>query len=225
VVLDLKDPYQDLRLGLHVLPSRPFLLATGDSEMQVLDELFASELSGSDGARVLGDARQSTAISSPFFFNWPAHAVSQVAAEHPDIVAIFIGGNEGFRLGRAECCGLDWSSAYADRVAGMMRVYLQRGAGAVYWFLIPTPSSEPFVRVVRAVNRGIVMAAGRFREGVHVFDLRGVFSPGGRYIDSLTHAGRTITVHEADGFHLSASADGIVAHMFVAQLRRDGLLP
>jgi hypothetical protein len=224
-VVEVKDSYQEVRLGVLVLPSQPLLLATGDSEMQVLDELLASDLSGSGGARVHGDAHQSTAISSPFFFDWPAHAEAQVAAEHPDIVAMFLGGNEGFRLGRAECCGVDWSNAYAERVAGMMHSYLQRGAAAVYWFLIPTPSSEPFVRVVRAVNRGIIIAAGRFHEGVHVFDLRGVFSPGGHYIDSLTHEGRTITVHESDGFHLSASADVIVAHMFRAQLRHDGLLP
>jgi hypothetical protein len=224
-MLDVSDPYQKLHLRLRVLAARPVLLATGDSEMQVLDEMFGSDLSGSAGMRVVGDARQSTAISSPFFFDWPAHAVGQVGGLRPDVVAMFLGGNEGFRLGRAECCGADWSRQYAARVAGMMRVYLQHGAAAVYWFLIPTPSSEPFVRVTRAVNRGIEIAAAEFREGVHVFDLRPVFSPGGRYIDSLTHDGRTITVHESDGFHLSASADVIVAQMFIQRLRRDGLLP
>lgn len=138
---------------------------------------------------------------------------------------MFLGGNEGFRLGNAECCAADWSREYANRVAGMMRVYLQGGAAAVYWFLIPTPRSEPFVRVMRAVNWGIEMAAARFKHGVHVFDLRQVFSPGGRYLSSMGYGRSTITVHESDGFHLSASADVIVAHMFVARLRRDGLIP
>jgi hypothetical protein len=223
--LVVADPYQQMVLRLHVLGSRPLLLATGDSEMQVLDDDLASDLSGGLGARVVSDARQSTAISSPFFFNWPAHAVGQAQGEHPDIVAMFLGGNEGFRLGGAECCGADWSRAYAARVAGMMRTYRQGGAATVYWFLIPTPSSEPFVKVVRAVNRGIVSAAAQFPEGVHVFDLRPTFSPGGRYINSLTRGGRTIAVHESDGFHLSEAADPIVARMLVARLRRDGVLP
>jgi hypothetical protein len=225
VALDASDPFQKVRLGLHVHSSRPLLLATGDSEMQVLDDDIASDLSGSNGARVISDARQSTAISSPFFFNWPAHAVGQAEGKHPDIVAMFLGGNEGFRLDGAECCGSDWSRAYAARVAGMMRAYRQGGAATVYWFLIPTPSREPFVKVARAVNRGIVSAAAQFREGVHFFDLRPTFSPGGRYINSLTHDGRTITVHESDGFHLSESADPIVARMFIERLRRDGVLP
>ncbi len=224
LAVTLKDDYQSVRLRVRVLSSRPLLLATGDSEMQVLDEMLGNDLSG-EGVHVTGDARQSTAISSPFFFNWPGHAFAQIAGEHPDIVAMFIGGNEGFRLGHAECCGTDWSSEYAVRVAGMMRTYLQSGAAAVYWFLVPTPSSEPFAQVIRAVNRGIVAAAARFHgEGVHVFDLRPVFSPGGRFINSLTTGGHTITVHESDGFHLSAAADVIVAHMFVARLRTDGLL-
>ena len=216
VALEVRDPYERVKLRLGVRSSRPVLLATGDSEMQVLDELIASDISGGGGVRTIGDARQSTAISSPFFFNWPAHAYAQVSGDRPDVVAMFLGGNEGFRLGGAECCGPEWSKAYAVRVGSMMRAYRQNGAAVVYWFLIPTPSSEPFVRVVRAVNRGIELAASRFRQGVHVFDLRPRFSPGGRFL-----AG----VHEADGFHLSASADVIVARMFIARLRHDGVLP
>ncbi len=224
-LLEIFDPYQRIRRRLGVLDSRPLMLATGDSEMQVLDELLASDLAGVGGMRVVGDAKQSTAISSPFFFDWPAHAVSQVEDLHPDVVAMFLGGNEGFALGQAGCCGEAWSRAYAGRVAGMMRLYRQEGAATVYWFLIPTPSSEPFVRVVRAVNRGILLAASEFRGGVHVFDLRPIFSPGGRYIDSLTYHGHTITVHEPDGFHLSTEADHIVAGLFIDRLRRDGLIP
>jgi hypothetical protein len=213
--LYVSDPYQTVRLKLVVHSSRPVLLATGDSEMQVLDEYLGSDLSGFGGAHVIGDARQSTAISSPFFFNWPSHAAAQANGEHPDIVAMFLGGNEGFRLGSAECCGSDWSREYSIRVAGMMRAYRQGGAASVYWFLIPTPSKEPFIKVVRAVNSGIISAAARLPEGVHVFDLRPVFSPGGRYIPG---------VHESDGFHLSASADHVVARMFVQRLHRDGVL-
>jgi lysophospholipase L1-like esterase len=221
--ITITDPYQSESLGAQVLSSRPVLLATGDSEMQVLDELLGNDLAG-DGVHVIGDARQSTAISSPFFFDWPAHAFAQVADQHPDVVAMFLGGNEGFRLGAAECCGADWSRQYAQRVEAMMRTYRQGGAAVVYWFLIPTPSSEPFVRVVRAVNQGIVEAAARVGEGIHVFDLRPVFSPSGRYIDTLTRDGQTITVHESDGFHLSAAADRIVAKMFIARLREDRVL-
>jgi lysophospholipase L1-like esterase len=223
VEVTIKDGYQTVNLGVQVDTSRPLMLATGDSEMQVLDELLANDLGG-EGVHLTGDARQSTAISSPFFFDWPAHAFAQVGGLHPDIVAMFLGGNEGFRLGHAECCGADWSREYARRVQGMMRAYRQNGSAVVYWFLIPTPSHEPFARVVRAVNKGIEIAAARVGEGVHVFDLRPVFSPGGRYIDTLTREGQTITVHESDGFHLSSSADRIVAHMFIARLRRDGVL-
>ena len=107
----------------------------------------------------------------------------------------------------------------------MMAHYRQGGAAVVYWFLIPTPSKPAFVSLVAAVDRGIEIAAAGFPHGVHTFDLRPTFSPGGRYIDSLDYHGQTITVHEPDGFHLSAAADVIVAHLFVARLRRDGVLP
>jgi hypothetical protein len=223
-LLVISDPYQTIDLHLHVLSSRPVLLATGDSEMQVLDDDLASDLSGPGGASVIGDARQSTAISTPFFFNWPAHAFAQVERNHPDIVAMFLGGNEGFPLNGVGCCSTAYSRQYALKVEGMMRTYLQQGEATVYWFLIPTPSKPDFVRLVNAVNRGILIAAKAFPQGVHVFNLRPVFSPGGRYIDSLTYHRQTITVHEADGYHLSPSADVIVAQLFLARLRRDGLI-
>jgi hypothetical protein len=223
-LIEVSDPYQTIDLHPHVLSSRPILLATGDSEMQILDDDLATDLSGRGGATVIGDARQSTAISTPFFFNWPAHAVTQAHDLHPDIVAMFLGGNEGFPLNGVGCCGIAWSRQYALKVEGMMRVYRQLGRATVYWFLIPTPSKPDFVRLVNAVNRGIKIAAKAFPSGVHVFNLRPLFSPGGQYIDSLTYHGQTITVHEADGYHLSASADVIVAHLFLARLRRDGLI-
>lgn len=72
--VEVFDPYQTIDLRLHVVSSRPVLLATGDSEMQILDDDLANDLSRRGGTRVIGDARQSTAISTPFFLNWPAHA-------------------------------------------------------------------------------------------------------------------------------------------------------
>lgn len=223
--ITVSDDYQQIAQHLPVRGGRPLLLAAGDSEMQVLDDYLASDLARAGGARVLADARQSTAISSPFVLDWPAHAARLVAARHPDVVAMFLGGNEGFPIAGTPCCGVAWSRLYARLVGRMMAVYRQHGGAVVYWFLIPTPSRPSFVSVVTAVNRGIIMAARRFPRDVHAFDLRPTFSPGGRYLDRVDYQGRSITVHESDGFHLSTSADVIVAHLFVARARRDGVLP
>ncbi len=222
--LTVSDAYEQIDRRVLVRGGRPVLLATGDSEMQVLDDILGTDLAGPGGARVVGDARQSTAITSPSFFDWPAHAGQQVASLHPDVVAMFLGGNEGFAIGGAACCGPAWSRRYAGLVASMMSVYRQGGAADVYWFLIPTPSAPAFVSLVHAVDLGISLAAGRFATGVHVFDLRPVFSPAGRYIDSLAYRGQTIVVHESDGFHLSGAADVILARLFAGRLRDDGVL-
>lgn len=221
----VSDDYQQIVEHVRVQAGRPLLLATGDSEMQVLDDYLSSDLAHTAGARVLGDARQSTALTSPSVFNWTAHAEQQVVSDRPDLVAMFLGGNEGFAIDGTPCCSAAWSRLYARLVGRLMATYRQHGAAAVYWFLIPTPRKPAFVTLVNAVNRGIIGAASRFPHGVHTFDLGPTFSPGGGYLDSLRYRGRSITVHEADGFHLSASADQIVAHLFIARLRHDGLLP
>ncbi|HEU0317904.1 MAG TPA: hypothetical protein VFR49_11280, partial [Solirubrobacteraceae bacterium] len=76
--LTVSDPYEQIDRRLPVRGGRPLVLATGDSEMQVLDDILAGDLAGPGGARVIGDARQSTAITSPSFFDWPAHGAQQV---------------------------------------------------------------------------------------------------------------------------------------------------
>ncbi|HEU0316347.1 MAG TPA: hypothetical protein VFR49_03395, partial [Solirubrobacteraceae bacterium] len=134
------------------------------------------------------------------------------------------GGNEGFSIGGTACCGSAWSRRYAGLVGSMMNRYRQGGGAAVYWFLIPTPSSPAFVSLVHAVNLGITLAASRFPDGVHAFDLRPTFSPGGRYAERIVYHGQDVAIHESDGFHLSAAADLIVARLFIARLHQDGVL-
>jgi len=215
VPISLESPAQRLVLHVHVLRTRPVILATGDSEMELLDNFIGERLGGPYGARVVGDAKHSTALTSPFYLNWFTHAAAQVRHLHPDIVAMFLGGNEGFSIGSAECCGAAWTRGYAKLVERMIRTYIQNGAASVYWFLVPMPGREPFIKVINGVDAAVIEAVHQFPERAHVFDLRPRFSPHGRYLPS---------VHQPDGFHLNTAADRVVAGMFVAQLRRDGLI-
>jgi len=202
------------------------LLATGDSEIQGIDELLAT---GLPTLRIRSEAHISTGISKPQMFDWVARATVQARTLHPDITAVYIGANDGFALpnpaGRlVNCCDTAWIEAFARRARSMMASYLRHGSGRVYWFTLPAPRDALSARYFRAINQAYVSAAASFPLGVRLLDIRPVFTPGGRYRDSMVYQGRQITVREPDGYHLSPGGNGIATTILIRAMRADGLL-
>ena len=200
------------------------MLATGDSEIQVLDDQIASALSGR--ARVIGEAHISTGLSKLGFFNWIARATTQALSIHPDVTIMSIGANDGFGLpgvhgGTAQCCGADW-------VDGLRRAgapdddarTCATGRGACTGSCCRRRGRPNFAPVYRAVDAGFLAAARQFPAGVHVVDIRPIFSPGGRYRQFVG----SVDARESDGIHLSAAGDQIALRFLLAQMRADGTL-
>src|SRR3954452_8385047 len=141
------------------------------------------------------DARISTGISKPFMFNWPAHARASARELHPDLTVMFLGANDGFPMGtpsggKAPCCDQAWVREYARRARKMMRSYARRGAGTVYWLLLPAPRRDRCGRVFRPVNRALRSAAASFPGVVHLIDLGRTSTPGGRFRQTMIFRGR-----------------------------------
>jgi lysophospholipase L1-like esterase len=208
---------------LHAGRRKLTILATGDSEIQVLDDQLAGAVRGR--AHVIGEAHISTGLTKLGMFNWLARAKLDASAIHPDITVMSIGANDGFDLpgshgGPVACCSQDWIDAYAARAHQMMRSYLRHGAGRVYWFLLPTPRKASFVHIYQAVDAGFVKAAAQFPAGVHVVDIRPIFSPGGAYRQNVG----SVDARESDGIHLSAGGDRIALRFLLKQMRDDGTL-
>jgi hypothetical protein len=202
------------------------LLATGDSEIQGIDDMLAA---GLPRLRVTGEAHISTGISKPRMFDWVARAAAQARSLHPDITVVYLGANDGFALptpsGRlAQCCGSDWIRAFAGRTRAMMAAYVRGGAGRVYWLTLPAPRDGQAAGVFRAINQAYAMAAASFPIEVRLVDIRAVFTPGGRYRDAMTYQGRYVTVREPDGYHLSIAGDQIATSILIGGMRADGLL-
>ncbi|WP_354700419.1 hypothetical protein DSM112329_00693 [Paraconexibacter sp. AEG42_29] len=228
--IELRTPFGQ-RAARTVTARRPGgafrLLATGDSQIQIVDGFLARRLRAS-GGRVTSDAHISTGLSKPFELNWPAHARGSAGALKPDATVMIIGANDGYSMprrggGSVACCGQAWQDSYADRVAGMMRTYLRGGRARVYWLLLPDARAAAFQRVFRVVNRAIEDAGRRFdADDVTVVDLRRTFTPGGRFRQVISYGGRTVSVRQPDGVHLNVAGASIAADIVVAALRRDG---
>lgn len=206
------------------------VLATGDSMIQIIDSFLKQRLAGRRATSVRSDARISTGVSKPFMLNWVRKAREQAQSIHPDVTVMFVGANDGFAMktrsgASVACCAAAWIAEYARRVESMMRSYLRGGRSYVYWLTLPTPRSESFARVYRAVNAAIRRAGRRVGDGVRVIDLVPVFTPGGRFRQYVTFRGRTVSARQPDGVHLSTAGASIAATLVVDRLRADRALP
>jgi lysophospholipase L1-like esterase len=211
------------RIRVRGAPRRLTVLATGDSMIQIIDGFLARRLER-PGRRVISDAHISTGISKPGMLNWPAHATGTSHRLHPDATVVFLGANDGFPIGGAQCCGPAWVKGYARRAGAMMSTYARHGAGTVYWLTLPVPRRPAFKPIYRAVNRALRRAARRHPGAVRLVDLNPVFSPHGRFQASITWHGRTRVVRQADGVHLNVAGASIAATIIMRAMRHDGLI-
>ncbi|MEA2382478.1 MAG: uncharacterized protein QOH72_2449 [Solirubrobacteraceae bacterium] len=205
------------------------VLATGDSMIQIIDGDLKQRLARRGPISVRSDAHISTGISKPFMFNWIAHARASARELHPDVTVMFLGANDGFPMGtptgaKVPCCDQAWVREYARRARTMMRSYGRRGAGTVYWLLLPTPRSPRFRAVFGSVNQALRTSAQSFPGTVRLIDLGKTFTPHGRFRAQMHWRGRLRTVRQADGVHLSVAGASIATELIVRQMRRDGLV-
>lgn len=214
------EAFEPARIGAKPPPRKPLrkLLVTGDSMAMPLDTELARELAGS--AEVLRDPHVGTGISKTALVDWSKLAQQQVSEHEADAVVVFIGANEGFPIGDEECCGARWAAAFASRVRRMMNTYRRGGQARVYWLTLPLPRDAERIRIARAVNEAIRVAADPYRSQVRVFDSVPIFTPTG-YRDSMPIDGDDTIVRESDGIHLNARGAGLAAERVLDLIERD----
>ena len=218
-------PWQRMRRTMRANPpgGRLRILATGDSMIQIVDS-YLRQRADSRRALVRSDARVSTGLSKPALLDWRAHAREQATEIRPDVTVMFIGANDGFPMAGADCCGAPWIAEYARRARRMMRTYARGGRGRVYWLLLPAPRGRLFRETFPAVNAGLRLAARGLADDVRLIELDNVFTPGGRYRDSMEIDGKRVRVRQRDGVHLNATGAALTARLVVGALRRDRML-
>jgi uncharacterized protein len=198
---------------------RHTLLVTGDSMAMPLDVEMARRLAGK-GFRVVRDPHVGTGISKSLFVDWRTLSARQVRKQHPDAVVVFIGANEGFPIGGAQCCGPPWKAAYAARVERVMANYLRGGKAKVFWLKLPLPRDGDRQGIARAVNEAIDAAAAKHENEVRVLDMAKTFTPDG-YRDAMTVSGERRLVRDPDGIHLNETGAGVAADQVQTAVKRD----
>lgn len=221
------DMFNPASIGAPAPPKQKLhtVLVTGDSMSEPLDQYVAQTLDPK-GVKVVQDPHIGTGISSTVLVDWAKLATYQVEHYHPDAVVVFIGANDGYPMpgpnGRmVNCCGTEWAAIYAGRVRRMMNTYRQAGTARVYWLTLPAFRDPMRNKLATVVNAAIQVAAEPWLDQVRLVDMGAVFTPGGRYRDSMMISGQPTLVRQDDGIHLNDAGSSLAANVVLAQVGKD----
>ena len=206
--------------------SRGRVLATGDSMIQLVDSQLATRLT-ERRFKLKSDAHVGTGLSKPFLLDWVRHSQSEAKHYRPAVSVVFLGANEGFPLDydgkEAHCCSKSWISAYAARARQMMQALERGGHSHVYWLTLPAARPGNWNHIYTAVNRALRLAS-KGEAAVTLLDMGKVFTPKGRFQQTIVYKGRRVSVRQGDGIHLNVSGARIAAAVAYKAMRRDKVI-
>jgi uncharacterized protein len=185
------------------------VLAVGDSVGEDLAIGLARALSGRKSFVLYADARQSTGLARPDYFDWPYQVAMDIGNFQPDVVVAafgandgqsFLAGGHGVRLGTPE-----WKRIYRQR-AGRIMAEVTASGRPVIWVGMPPMAGHGLSRNMLMID-GLVRAEARGHAGVLYVDSWELFSgPGGGYSAYLPNtSGDQQLVRTSDGIHLTAA--------------------
>ena len=107
------------------------VLIVGDSIGLDMGGPLQSDLAGTGVVSAALDARESTGLTRPDYFNWPAELPADLKSCEPQVVVVMIGANDAQDfLGPPDVpyTSPQWNTLYAQRVAQFMQIAESGGA-------------------------------------------------------------------------------------------------
>ncbi len=205
-------------------PADPLrVLVAGDSLSGYLGPSLAKALEGLP-AKVTPDEHVGTGLARPDVVDWPKELTEDMASDRPDVVVIFIGGNDDQDLRTPDgwipiTHFAQWKTEYQRRIAQAMDIVAKPGV-SVYWIGLPAMGKAHLQQYVGTINSLIqIEAAARPHSVTYVDSGKALNGPDGNFVIALPDAsGRNVTIRANDGVHPTmAGMDRIVA-LFAPEL-------
>jgi hypothetical protein len=172
------------------------------------------------------DARESTGLTRPDYFNWPAELENDLKTTQAQVVVVMMGANDAQDfLGPPDVpyTSSQWNNLYAQRVSQFMQIAESGGAG-VYWVGMPPmqdPGRNEQISDINAVDQRqaeLVKPAVDF-----ISTTKALGTPQGGYTAFVTNAaGQIVDARAPDGTHLTTGGGQIAAQLVINTLRGVG---
>ncbi len=191
----------------------------GDSQAFYPGHAMAAQVEGGL-FDVTVDSRNGTGLARPDFFNWPAEFLEIVVEHDPELVVLFLGGNDWQAMQTADGMLLargsdEWRSEWAWRMHIAFDTLVAPHRHVV-WVGLPPARPEPFRTGYQMINESswLVTLVRPDATMVDLWDLFGGDSPFQESVPPPT-GGDPVRVRQEDGIHLNRTGSGWVAEKIV----------
>ncbi len=201
------------------------VLIVGDSIGLDMGGALQSDLAGTGVVNAALDARESTGLVRPDYFNWPAELTTDLQKEDPQVVVVMIGANDAQDfLGPPDVpyTSPEWNTLYAQRVAQFMQIAGSGGA-AVIWVGMPPMQNPGLSAQMTDLNAVSQHQASVARPPVTFLSTdKSLGTPQLGYTAFETVGGQVVNVRTPDGTHLTPGGSQVVAQQVISELQSLG---
>jgi uncharacterized protein len=199
----------------------------GDSTAQALGEEFDRQTKGDKALKSSLLFRNSSGLVRRDFHDWPK-VISGLLAHPPNVAVISLGANDtqgmfapGNRTTPVQPGTEGWRDEYARRMSEFIQLFIAKGV-RVYVVGQAHDPGRHFAPMLNTVNDAL-KAAVALNSGVTYIDAAAwLADPQGRYqVTAPNKTGRTVTLRNVDGIHLSGDGGAILADRIYQQIQAD----
>jgi hypothetical protein len=198
------------------------VLIVGDSLGLDLGSPLQNDLANTGEVLPTRDGQESTGLSRPDYYNWPAELQADIFKANPQVVVVMIGANDPQALPGPPVVSYgtpQWNAAYGQLVNQFMHLATRNGA-QVIWVGQP-PMQDPWRNGAMQDVNGVVAAQARLVHGVHFLSSWNlVGGPTGSFQPFVTVNGQLVNVRTTDGTHLTPQGGELLAQAVIADMRK-----
>lgn len=168
------------------------------------------------------DSRVSSGLTTPGFFDWPAHATQEMARLDPEVVVFIIDTNDSelVQSGATTNGVPDWKPRFEQLVTQMLDILGGPDAHRyVYWVGGPTIRDATIDAGVRQLNDVARSVVQRHGHATYVDDYRLFSDSQGHFSFSLPdQTGKTVLMRADDGVHFTPAGANLLAQAIFGAL-------
>jgi hypothetical protein len=199
------------------------VLILGDSLGIDMGGPLQNDLANTGVVQATLDARESTGLTRPDYFNWPAEAQVDLGKTHPQIVVIMMGANDPQDFpGPPDIpyTSPQWNVMYAQRVADFMKLAESGGATVIWVGMPPMQNTALSAKMsdIDAVDQQQATLRTPPVDYISTWTLLGTAQ--GTYTPFITNgSGQVINVRTPDGIHLTPAGGEVLSQAVLNYLR------
>ena len=209
--------------GKHPTSADPLrVLIVGDSLGIDMGGQLQYDLAGTGVVNAALDARESTGLTRPDYFNWPAELSTDLKTASPEVVVIMMGANDPQDfLGPPDVpySSPQWNPMYAQRVSSFMQEAESGGAQVIWVGMPPMENATLSAQMADLDNIDQTEAAAQKPPVVYISTDKSLGTAQGGYTAFITNAaGQVVNVRTPDGTHLTPGGGQVVAQQVINEL-------